>query len=186
MMRKFIAASVIAVAAFAASAVPASAGMKEDKTIVEKVVELSGASGFDENASDFDILREAVVATELDALLNGNRQLTVFAPTDQAFLDLTGAPSEQAAFDGVAALGTKAVRQVLKYHVAPGRIGAKQVVQAKRIETLYRGEKIKKERGSTDLTDATGRTVGIAAANAAKLENGIIHVIDGVLLPFQP
>jgi len=158
---------------------------KKSKTIVEKVVKISGPSGFDTNPADFDILREAVIATGLDGKLDGRRQLTVFAPTDQAFLDLTGAATEADAFNAAAALGLPAVKQVLKYHVAPGRRAAKQVVNSKRIPTLLQNSFLTKARGSAELTDATGRTITIAAPNAAKASNGIIHVIDGVLLPFE-
>jgi serralysin len=185
-MGKFLTSLISAGAALAVIAAPASAAKEKDKTIVDKVVEISGASGFDDNAGDFDILREAVVATNLDGLLGGKRQLTVFAPTDQAFLDLTAAGNEQDAFNGVAGLGLPAVKQVLRYHLAPGRRAAKQVVVAKRIPTLLRAEFLTKSRGSTELTDATDRTVGIVAPDAARVSNGIVHVIDGVLLPFTP
>ena len=141
-------------------------------------------SGFDDNPGDFDILRDAVVTTGLDAKLNGKRQLTVFAPSDQAFLDLTSAATETDAFDAVASLGLPAVKQVLKYHVAPGKRGAKQVVAAKRIPTLLKKAKITKRSGSAKLKDATGRKVEIVAPNAARASNGVIHVIGGVLLPF--
>ena len=188
-MRKFLVslASLGAVAALSASPALAEknghgAG-KPDKSIVEKVVTISGSSGFDTNTDDFDILREAVVATGLDEKLDGRRQLTVFAPTDQAFLDLTETATEQEAFDAVAALGLPAVKQVLKYHVAPGRRAAKQVVKAKRIPTLLQGSFLTKVRGSAELTDATGRSVTIAAPNAVRASNGIVHVLDGVLLP---
>jgi uncharacterized surface protein with fasciclin (FAS1) repeats len=184
-MRKFLISLVSAAAVLAVIAAPASADKEKDKTIVEKVVEISGGSGFDDNAGDFDILREAVVATELDGLLGGTRQLTVFAPSDQAFLDLTGASTEQDAFNGVAALGLPAVKKVLKYHVAPGRRTAKQIVGAKRVPTLLGDESLTKRRGSDKLKDATGRKVQIAVPNAAKVSNGIVHVIDGVLLPFE-
>ena len=110
----------------------------------------------------------------------------MFAPTDQAFLDLTGTSNEQDAFNGVAALGLPAVKQVLRYHLAPGRRAAKQVVNAKRIPTLLKAEVLTKDRGSAELTDATDRTVGIVAPNAARVSNGIVHAIDGVLLPFTP
>jgi uncharacterized surface protein with fasciclin (FAS1) repeats len=185
-MTRFALSLIGAVAALSVIAAPASAGKENNRTIVDKVVGISGASGFDDNAGDFDILREAVVATELAGLLDGNRQLTVFAPTDQAFLDLTGAATEQDAFNGVAALGLPAVKQVLRYHVAPGRRGAKQVIAAKRIPTLLAGERLTKRRGSAKLTDATGNKVNIVAPNAAWPSNGVIHVIDGVLLPFAP
>jgi uncharacterized surface protein with fasciclin (FAS1) repeats len=182
-MRKLVFAATGVVAAFAIAASPAVAAKEKDKTIVGKVIEISGDSGFDTNAGDFDILREAVVATELDGLLDGKRQLTVFAPTDQAFLDLTGASTEEEAFNGVAALGLPAVKQVLRYHVAPGRWAADQVVNARLIPTLLQGEFLTKSRGSTELVDGAGRTTAIAVPNAASVSNGIIHVIDGVLLP---
>ena len=166
-------------------AAPAMARGGDEVTIVDKVVELSGASGFDASSGDFDILREAVIATGLDDKLSRDSQVTVFAPTDQAFLDLTGASSEDEAFAGVAALGLDKVRQILKYHVTPGRIGAKQVVQAKRISTLLKGEEIRKKRGEAVLKDDTGRKVEIVAPNAAKVSNGVIHVLDGVLLPYE-
>ena len=190
-MRKFlvVVASIAAVLAFAATPALAKKGKsagKKGHTITEKVVGISGSSGFDTNSGDFDILREAAVATGLDRRLDGRRQLTVFAPTDQAFLDLTGAATEGEAFNSVAALGLPAVKQVLKYHVAPGRRAAKQVVSSKRIPTLLRGSFLTKSRGSVELTDATGRSITIVAPNAVKASNGIVHAIDGVLLPFTP
>ena len=183
-MRKFVLAAAGVAAALAIAASPAVAAKEKDKTIVDKVVEISGASGFDSNPVDFDILREAVVATGLVDRLDGQRQLTVFAPTDQAFLDLTGASTEEEAFSGVAALGLPAVEDILRYHLAPGRRAADQVVNARLIPTLLQGEFLTKDRGSTDLVDGAGRTTGIAVPNAASVSNGIIHVIDGVLLPF--
>jgi uncharacterized surface protein with fasciclin (FAS1) repeats len=190
-MRNFLISLASIGALVALSASPASAEKggngagKPDKSIVEKVVKISGPNGFDANADDFDILRDAVVATGLDAKLDRRRQLTVFAPTDRAFVELTGAASEQDAFDAVAGLGLPAVKQVLKYHVAPGHRGAKKVTKAKRIPTLLQGSFLTKARGSTELTDVTGRSITIAKPNAVKASNGIIHVIDGVLLPFE-
>ncbi len=58
-------------------------------------------------------------------------------------------------------------------------------MNAKRIPTLLHGSFLTKARGSAQLTDATGRTVTIAAPNAVRASNGIIHVIDGVLLPVE-
>ena len=189
-MRKFLVSLASIGAVLALTASPALAdmggnGTGKKKTIVEKVVEISGPSGFDDNAGDFDILREAVVATGLDGKLAGRGQLTVFAPSDQAFLDLTGAATEADAFNAVAALGLPAVKQVLKYHVAPGLRAAKQVVKAKRIPTLLQGSFLTKARGSAELTDATGRTITIVSPDAVEASNGIIHVVDGVLLPYE-
>jgi uncharacterized surface protein with fasciclin (FAS1) repeats len=185
-MRKLLISLTSVALAFALAIAPAATAKpnKPKTTIVETVIALSGPSGFDGNNGDFDILRDAVVATGLDAKLDGKRQLTVFAPSDQAFLDLTGTASEADAFDVVASLGLPAVKQVLKYHIAPGKRGAKRVVAAKRIPTLLQKAKLTKRRGSVKLKDATGRKVEIVAPNAARASNGVIHVVDGVLLPF--
>jgi serralysin len=188
-MRKFLISLASVGLLFALVVAPAASAKKgkakkPDKTIVETVIAISGPSGFDNDSGDFDILREAVVATGLAGKLDGKRQLTVFAPPDQAFLDLTGASTEQEAFDGVAALGIPAVKKVLKYHISPGKRGAKQVVKKKRIPTLLKGERLKKRKGSTTFKDGADRKVEIIAPNAARASNGVIHVVGGVLLPF--
>src|SRR5688572_10469430 len=103
-MRNLLVAAVAAATVAALAAAPAQAA-KPQTTITDTVVALSGSSGFDTNGGDFDILREAAAATGLDGLLSKRRQLTVFAPTDQAFLDLTGTATEAEAFAAVAALG---------------------------------------------------------------------------------
>lgn len=190
-MRKFLISLASIGLVFALALAPAASAAKgktkkPDKTIVETVIDISGPSGFDGDPGDFDILRDAVVATGLAGKLDGKRQLTVFAPPDQAFLDLTGASTEQEAFDGVAALGLPTVKKVLKYHIAPGKRGARQVLKKRKIPTLLKGELLNKRRGSTTLRDGAGRKVEIVVPNAARASNGVIHVLDGVLLPFQP
>ena len=61
----------------------------ENDTILDLVLNISGASGFDDNAGDFDILREAVLAADLaGALGDAEADLSVFAPTDGAFIQL--------------------------------------------------------------------------------------------------
>lgn len=181
-MRRYLAAAAVALTVTAVAAVPAQAA-KQRTTITDTVVALSGSSGFDSNAGDFDILREAVLATGLDSALSGRRQLTVFAPTDQAFLDLTGKSNEADAFAAVASLGLGAVADVLAYHVAPGRRTAEDVVPATRLRTLQGGF-LTKAAGSATLTDAVGRKAQIVAPDAALVSNGAVHVIDSVVLPF--
>jgi len=183
-MRKLLVTVVGAALVAGLLAAPASA-KPQRTTITDTVVALSGSSGFDANGGDFDILREAVLATGLDSTLSGRRQLTVFAPTDQAFLDLTGAATEGAAFAAVASLGLDAVADVLAYHVAPGRRAAADVVPAERIRTLQGGF-LTKDAGSATLVDALGREATIVAPDAALVSNGAIHVIDAVVLPFAP
>ena len=182
-MRNVLAAAITAAVVAGLAAAPAQAAKPPRTTITDVVVTLSGSSGFDANGGDFDILREAVVATGLDRTLSGRRQLTVFAPTDQAFLDLTNTATEADAFAAVAALGLDAVAEVLAYHVAPGRRTADHVVHARRVKTLQGGV-LTKDRGSATLVDALGRESTIAAPDAALVSNGVVHVIDAVVLPF--
>ena len=182
-MRNVLTAAVVAAVVGGLVAAPAQAEKSQRTTITDTVVALSGSSGFDANGEDFDILREAVVATELDGLLSKRRQLTVFAPTDQAFLDLTGKATEAEAFGAVADLGLEAVAEVLAYHVAPGRRTASAIVPAERVRTLEGGF-LTKEAGSATLVDTVGREATIVAPDAALVSNGVVHVIDTVVLPF--
>lgn len=181
-MRRLILMLAGAAAVAAVGTAPAAA--KPDRTtITDTVVSISGPSGFDTNPGDFDILRDALGATGLDAKLDGRGQFTVFAPPDSAFLALTGTTTEQAAFDAVAALGLDNVESVLLYHVARGARTAADVVPATRVRTLNGGF-LTKESGSAVLQDGAGREVPIAAPDAARVSNGVIHVVGDVLLPF--
>jgi uncharacterized surface protein with fasciclin (FAS1) repeats len=118
-----------------------------------------------------DAADEAVVKT-----LDGNGQFTVFAPTDAAFvalLDELGISAEDL-------LGDQAlVTQVLLYHVARGRRYSGDVLASDRIRTLERGFLF--QDGGV-LTDENGRTSNIIAIDV-EAANGIIHVIDTVVLP---
>ena len=182
-MRKL--APALVAATFAATVLAASAptaSATTEPTIVDVAVGASGGGSFDSDHGDFDILVQAVVATGLDTFLSGKGQHTVFAPTDQAFLDLTGAATESAAFDAaVTLLGVDGVRDVVSYHVAPGRRLSGDVVDATRIRTVAKSF-ITKDAGSTVLTGASGNDVQIVAVDIPA-SNGVIHAIDGVLLP---
>ena len=125
------------------------------------------------------------VDNELDAglvnlFLNGKDQYTVFAPTDAAFKNLYTALGVNKITDLPAPL----VLNVLKYHVVEGRRAANSVVPqngSREITTLL---------GSTFSVDtkgmitAVGNTASITSANISA-SNGIIHVVDAVLLPIK-
>jgi transforming growth factor-beta-induced protein len=124
----------------------------------------------------------------IDAL-SGSDKLTLFAPTDAAFVSLQRAlgiatPSPAA----TCALGAETVADVLTYHVTEGRRFANSVFNAnqpKHIEMLN-GEFI---RANPDLTlnDVAGQSVGVVGGLVnINASNGVIHVIDAVLLPFKP
>ena len=170
---KFVYALLIAVLAFGALAAPTSAqAAPKGDSIVDVALKANAQTG------EFSILIAALQAADPAVIktLNGNGQFTVFAPTDAAFVSLLGEL-------GVTAdqlLSNKAlVTQVLLYHVARGERDSADVLSSSRIRTLERGFLF--QSGGV-LTDANGRTANIIATDIPAA-NGIIHVIDRVVLP---
>ncbi|MDX1450432.1 MAG: fasciclin domain-containing protein, partial [Acidimicrobiia bacterium] len=172
------------------------AGPPSDSDIVETVIALSGPSGFDDNTGDFDILRTAVVATEAEfgtaTLLSGDDNYTVFAPNDAAFIatamalgvdlsGLSGADKEAAVVDAlVATFGVDGIFGILAYHVTDGVRPSPSVVNAKQITMLANGT-IAYDANLGKLV-ANNSSAGLVATDI-RVDNGMIHVIDFVLVP---
>jgi uncharacterized surface protein with fasciclin (FAS1) repeats len=147
--------SVVSVVAMAATAASA-----------QTVVEIAASN------PQFSTLVKAVQAADLVDTLNGAGPFTVFAPTDAAFAKV---PADQLA----ALLADKqALTKVLTYHVVPGKVMASDVVTL-RSATTVEGEPI------TITTNAKGVMVNNANVTATDIaaSNGVIHVIDSVILP---
>lgn len=124
------------------------------------------------DAGSFNTLVQAVKAAGLADALSGNENLTVFAPTDKAFAKI---PKE----DLAALLADKEkLKAVLTYHVVPGRLLAKAVVERSNAKSL---------QGQEIGIAVTGKGVKVNNANVLKTDilcsNGVIHVIDSVLIP---
>jgi uncharacterized surface protein with fasciclin (FAS1) repeats len=122
-------------------------------------------------AGSFNTLVSAVKAADLVGTLKGDGPFTVFAPTDAAFAKL---PVEQLQ----ALLADKAaLNKVLTYHVVPGRIEAAEVVRLSSAPTVE-GRPLEIRVGdSVMVNNATVLKTDISTSN------GVIHVIDTVLLP---
>lgn len=188
-MKKLLTTCAVGLAAtgLAATTIATGASAAENPNIVELAV---GASGtpfeFDDNDNDFDILVAAVVELKLADELSADRDLTVFAPDDGAFIKLaefltgTTGLSESDAFTAVASFAGD-VAGIVRYHVAPGEREASSVVPARQIRTITK-EFITKDRGATTLDAGSGRTANITGTDL-QASNGIVHVIDQVLLP---
>lgn len=183
-----LAATLVLMLALPAGAKQPWSGPAGDGTIVETAVALSGTPNtFDDNAEDFDILVAAVLATGVNSsVLNGMDDYTVFAPTDQAFLDLASAlagsdiDDELTAFGTIAgAVGVDGVAAVLAYHVTEGVRNSKSVTSAGSIVMLD-GNRITARDG---FVDGIGTDAGFVGTDI-RLADGMIHVIDTVLLPF--
>lgn len=123
-------------------------------------------------AGNFETLLAAATAADLVATLQSEGPFTVFAPTDEAFAQI---PEEQLQ----ALLQDKeALTRVLLYHVVPGKVGSSQVVNLKSAETAA-GEQVAIDvvDGSVKVDNATVVATDIEATN------GVIHVIDRVIMP---
>jgi uncharacterized surface protein with fasciclin (FAS1) repeats len=121
-------------------------------------------------AGDFKTLAVALEKAGLIGTLKGKGPFTVFAPTDAAFAKV---PKKD--LDALLADKSK-LASVLTYHVVPGTVMAKDV----------KAGKVKTVQGS-DLTLSTSDGVKVDGANVVKTDivadNGVIHVIDSVVLP---
>ncbi len=120
----------------------------------------------------FDVLQAAVVSAGLADLLNGSGQYTVFAPTDEAFIAALEATDEADAISKIQAMDVEVLSNILLYHVTEGRRNSRSVLAAPRYEML----------NGMILSRDTLAAAGIAATDNSA-SNGIIHVINSVLLP---
>ena len=132
-------------------------------TIVEIVAQADG---------EFDVLQAAVVRAGLLDALNGKGQYTVFAPTDQAFITSLNVGTEQAAIAAVNSLPIEQLTDILLYHVTHGRRIRTSVLAAPQY-TMLNGKVLTREK----LTAA-----GIAQTDISA-SNGVIHVVNAVLMP---
>jgi uncharacterized surface protein with fasciclin (FAS1) repeats len=155
---------------------PVAAQGRPGTNIVDTAIAANAVGGPFEG--QLDILIAALLAADpsIIATLRGPGQFTVFAPTDSAFVSLLG----ELGLTADQVLGNQALlNSVLTYHVAPGRRAANAVTRMQQINTLN-GQFI--GVSGTVLTDANGRSMNIIVPDIAA-SNGIIHVIDNVLLP---
>lgn len=165
-MRKAAALGLAGLLALAIAA-PVSA-RSQSPSIVDTAVAVNASTG------EFDHLIGAVVRADLVATLDGNRQFTVFAPTDAAFEDLF----DLLGVSGVDEIPVPTLRAVLLYHVAPGERFAADVLSSSRIRTVSKGFLWPSvSNGAVYINNAQ-----VLAADI-DVSNGVIHVIDRVLLP---
>ena len=124
----------------------------------------------------FTTLVAAVQAAKLDGALSGPGPFTVFAPTDDAFKKLPNGTVQSLLKDPEGQL-----KQILLYHVVPGQYMASDVVKVTTVKTL---------QGGNLTINVTKDAVYVNNAKVVitdiKTDNGVIHVIDAVLLPPAP
>ena len=137
----------------------------ESKSAVPNVVQAAIAAG------QFTTLVKALEAAGLVSALEGEGPFTVFAPTDEAFAKLPAGTLESLLQD------KEKLTKVLTYHVVPGKVTSAEVVKLHSAKTL---------QGQSLRIDAS-EGVRVGGANVVKADvaasNGVIHVIDTVLIP---
>jgi uncharacterized surface protein with fasciclin (FAS1) repeats len=131
-----------------------------------------------QSLADFSVLVEAVVAANLVGALSGSGPLTVFAPTNAAFTDLL-ARLGQTKTQLLA--NTSLLTSVLRYHVVNARVLKADVPIGAAISTLEPMKTFTVD-GTLVITDARGNKAKIVNTDVFA-SNGVIHVIDKVILP---
>lgn len=131
------------------------------------IVEIATAS------EDFENLALAVQTAGLEETLSSDGPFTVFAPADEAFEALPEGTLPSLLEN------TEALSEVLLYHVASGKLMAADVMNQTEIPTLLEGASL-----AVNVTDAGVTIEGVAILQTDIVaSNGIIHVIDAVLIP---
>ncbi|WP_319499901.1 fasciclin domain-containing protein [uncultured Draconibacterium sp.] len=137
-----------------------------DDTSSSTVVEIAVSN------PDFSILVEAVTKADLAGALSADGPFTVFAPTNDAFKTLFA----DLGVKGVEDLTAEQLTPILTYHVVSGNVMSSDLSNTS-VETLN-GKKIK-----VDLSDGVKINDSNVIAADIKGKNGVIHVIDKVLIP---
>ena len=139
------------------------------ETAKANIVETAVAAG------QFKTLATALEAAGLVDALTGEGPFTVFAPTDEAFAKLPAGTVESL----LKPENKEKLKAILLYHVVPGNVTAKQVMKlnGRTVKTL--------EGASIKVSTTHGVTVNDARVTKTDVQasNGVIHVIDSVLLP---
>jgi uncharacterized surface protein with fasciclin (FAS1) repeats len=160
-MNRIVRASLAAFALVAVTSLPARA---QGKDIVDTAVA----------AGSFKTLAAALQAAGLVETLKGAGPFTVFAPTDEAFAKLPAGTVENL----LKPENKEKLKAVLTYHVVPGKVLAAQVTKMDSAKTVQgQSVKISVVDGKVKIDNATVAKADVAASN------GVIHVIDSVILP---
>ena len=157
----------------------------EEAMMTEEAMEMGTIVDVAAGNDDFSTLVAAVDAADLVDTLSGEGPFTVFAPTNAAFeeaLDALGLTAEELLAD------TETLTSILTYHVVAGELAAEDIVAA--VEGAEDGvlevETVNGEMLTVELIDGmlslNGQGISVAMADVMA-SNGIVHAIDGVLLP---
>lgn len=149
-----------------------------DKVIeIPNIVNLAVQGGLD---SLVVALTQPGFTTNFVATLSGSGPFTVFAPSNEAFETLI---NDNMAWSSIADIDVATLEDVLLYHVtSAGNVVSSSLTNGQTVPTLQGGDLIINTTGGVSITDSNGdlRSVTVADIQGS---NGIVHVINGVLMP---
>ena len=189
-MSRFSLFSSAAVAALLLASVPVCAETMNEKTVMVGGAPMYPSKNIIQNAinsKDHTTLVAAVKAAGLVDTLQGPGPFTVFAPTNAAFAKLPTGTVDNL----VKPENKETLTKILTYHVVPGRLTAAALMKAikdgegtAKLKTVAGGDIWIKQAGPGKLsvTDVKGDVATVTFADVLQ-SNGVIHVIDTVLLP---
>ena len=183
-------ASAASLAIVACAEEPAENVAYEDAATADQMANAEAETGtvveVAQGDETFSTLVSAVTAADLGATLSGDGPFTVFAPTNDAFAKIPEATLTELTTNDTETLGN-----ILTYHVVAGNVDAATLLQAIEgagadgysIDTVNGGTLTATVvDGNVVLTDSAGGTATVTATDVAA-SNGVIHVIDTVLMP---
>lgn len=130
-----------------------------------------------DHAGQFKTLLAAVKAADLESTLKGSGPFTVFAPTDEAFAKLP-----PGTVDSLLKPENKAkLKAILTYHVVSGNVPSTEAVKLHSAKTVN-GKELALDASSGALKVGTAKVIKADVAAS----NGVIHVVDTVILPSEP
>jgi uncharacterized surface protein with fasciclin (FAS1) repeats len=160
LLKVLLLASVVL--AFASPAIATSHQNMAGKNIVQVA----------QDAGQFNTLITAIKAADLQGTLSGKGPFTVFAPNDAAFEKLPTGTVQSLVND------KPKLTNILKYHVVPGKLTAADIKDMKTIKTIQGNELKVTVSGDKVMIDGA-----MVTSADIMTDNGVIHVIDKVLIP---
>lgn len=150
--------------------------------IVDAVIDLPNIVTFAKSNPDFSILVSALTRTDMPdfaGILSGAGSFTVFAPNNTAFGNLL----TELGVAGLADINTATLENTLKYHVvANANVLSSSLTEGQEVTTFQGGTFTIGLTGGAKITDLNNRISNIVAVDV-QAANGVIHVIDKVILP---
>jgi uncharacterized surface protein with fasciclin (FAS1) repeats len=173
MKRQFLQILLATTTAFALSACGGSDDPAAPAAPTKDVVQIA------QGDPQFSILVEAVIAADLATTLKGTGPFTVFAPTNTAF---AAALTELGITKDALFANKTLLTKILTYHVVPAKVLKAQVPLGKPVNTVQ-GESITLDGAANlSITDQRGRKANVTLTDI-NATNGVVHVIDKVILP---